>query len=97
MPPDWPYRLPSPGLLLSVNIHMMLHKRQQCRYSALARHSPSLNTCVDAWQYGVKFITFIGFVNDQAVLQFLQEKELIETLVALECETGLKYVDSLAA
>jgi hypothetical protein len=45
----------------------------------------------------VKFITFIGFVNDQAVLQFLQEKELIETLVALECETGLKYVDSLAA
>ena len=40
---------------------------------------------------GVKFI--IGFVNDQAVLQFLQEKELIETLVALECETGLKYVD----
>mmetsp|Transcript_71269 Transcript_71269/g.157343 ORF Transcript_71269/g.157343 Transcript_71269/m.157343 type:complete len:425 (-) Transcript_71269:124-1398(-) len=29
----------------------------------------------------------------KAVLQFLQEKELIETLVALECETGLKYVD----
>lgn len=30
----------------------------------------------------------------QAILQFLQEKEFIETLVALESETGLKYVDS---
>ena len=27
-------------------------------------------------------------------MQFLQEKELIETLVALESETGLKYVDA---
>lgn len=30
----------------------------------------------------------------QAILQFLHEKELIETLVALEGETGLKYVDA---
>lgn len=29
----------------------------------------------------------------KAILQFLQEKEFIETLVALESETGLKYVD----
>ncbi|CAK9024841.1 unnamed protein product [Durusdinium trenchii] len=29
----------------------------------------------------------------KAILQFLQEKELIESLVALESETGVKYVD----